>query len=65
MPNMKKNILLIFLATIAIIACNKNDQTVVTPTVTNPTDNAIISASLNLPTVPFDYVNLNLPAYFL
>ncbi|HLD54280.1 MAG TPA: cytochrome c peroxidase [Sediminibacterium sp.] len=61
---MKRNILLILFATIAIIACNKNDQTVVTPTVTTNTDNAIISAALNLPTVPFDYVNLNLPAYF-
>lgn len=64
MPDMKRKILIILFATIAIIACNKNDQTVVTPTVTTNTDNAIISAALNLPTVPFDYVNLNLPAYF-
>ena len=64
MPNMKRNILVILFATIAIIACNKNDQTVVTPTATTTTDNSIISAALNLPTVPFDYVNLNLPAYF-
>ena len=59
MPDMKRKILIILFATIAIIACNKNDQTVVTPTVTTNTDNAIISAALNLPTVPFDYVNLN------
>lgn len=63
MPNMKKNILYIFLVTFSVIACNKNDQTVVTPTIT-ATDNPAITAALNLPTVPFDYVNLNLPAYF-
>lgn len=60
---MKKNIIFVLLVTIAIIACNKNDQTVVTPTIT-VTDNPAITAALNLPTVPFDYVNLNLPAYF-
>lgn len=63
MLGMKKNILFVLLVTIAIIACNKNDQTVVTPTITS-TDNPAITAALNLPTVPFDYVNLNLPAYF-
>ncbi|OYW78461.1 MAG: hypothetical protein B7Z27_07425, partial [Sphingobacteriia bacterium 32-37-4] len=63
MANMIKNIFLSLLVTLAVIACNKSDDTVVTPTITS-TDNPIISAALNLPTVPFDYVNLNLPAYF-
>lgn len=63
MPHMKKSIILILLTSVSIIACNKNDQTVVNPTV-GTTENPIISAALNLPAVPFDYVNLNLPAYF-
>ncbi len=60
---MKKSLILILFVSIAVIACNKNDQTVINPSVVT-TDNPIISASLNLPALPFDYVNLNLPAYF-
>ncbi|MBA4258665.1 MAG: cytochrome-c peroxidase [Chitinophaga sp.] len=60
---MKKSFILVLFTSVSIIACNKNDQTIVNPTVVT-TENPIISAALNLPAVPFDYVNLNLPAYF-
>jgi cytochrome c peroxidase len=63
MPHMKKSFILVLFTSVSIIACNKNDQTIVNPTVVT-TENPIISAALNLPAVPFDYVNLNLPAYF-
>lgn len=61
---MKKGLILSVLVSVAVIACNKNDQTVTTPTIVTSADNPIISSVLNLPTVPFDYVNLNLPAFF-
>ncbi len=63
MPHMKKSFILVLFTSVSIIACNKNDQTIVNPTVVT-TENPIISAALNLPAVPFDYVNLNLAAYF-
>ena len=63
MPHMKKSFILVLFTSLSIIACNKNDQTIVNPTVVT-TENPIISAALNLPAIPFDYVNLNLPTYF-
>ena len=61
-----RTLLLAALAVFALDSCKKNDASVsgTTPTTTTPSDNDIISATLNLPETPFNYVNISLPFYF-
>ncbi len=63
MPYMKQYLVVFTIFVLVVVACNKTDQTIVTPTTTGNTG-IVNSSVLNLPAVPFDYVNLNLPAFF-
>lgn len=64
MPDMKRYYSFLLISFITLVACNKSDETVVTPTTSTSGDNPLISAALNLPATPFDYVNSGLPAFF-
>ena len=64
MPDMKRAYSWILTLLCFSVACNKSDETMVTPVTAASGDNPLISAALNLPASPFDYVNTGLPAYF-
>lgn len=64
MPDMKTAPLWLLTLFIGSVACNKSEETIVTPVATASGTNPLISAALNLPATPFDYVNAGLPAYF-
>ena len=61
----KRTLLLAALAVLAMDSCKKDNATVSnTPITTTQSDNDILSATLNIPETPFNYINLSLPPHF-
>jgi cytochrome c peroxidase len=61
----KRTLLLAALAVLVMDSCKKDNATVSgTTTTTTQSDNDILSATLNIPETPFNYINLSLPPHF-